>query len=171
MEENTVDEWKVDARNGKQKKTYIIYEPPHDKTNKMACAPSEDWDQPGHPPSLISVFAVRMKKAWVLSYPLSAQRRLIRLDGWPGWSESSLGAQSVCLFCHEAAHIHVISFKGAPGRFSFHFSEYEKCIEYIRKFRWGRFQNFGKKWYILDFFFFFLLISGSSLKIREVSHV
>ena len=27
-----------------------------------------------HPPSLISVFAVRMKKAWVLSYPLSAQR-------------------------------------------------------------------------------------------------
>ena len=25
-----------------------------------------------HPPSLIRVFAVRMKKAWVLSYPLSA---------------------------------------------------------------------------------------------------
>ena len=51
-------------------------EPPHDKTNKMACAPSEDSDQPGHPPSLIRVFAVRMKKAWVLSYPLSAQRGL-----------------------------------------------------------------------------------------------
>ena len=30
----------------------------------------------GHPPSLIRVFSVRMKKAWVLSYPLSAQRRL-----------------------------------------------------------------------------------------------
>ena len=30
------------------------------------CAPSEDSDQPGHPPSLIRVFAVRMKKAWVL---------------------------------------------------------------------------------------------------------
>ena len=41
------------------------------------CAPSEDSDQPGHPPSLIRVFAVRMKKAWVLSYPLSAQRRLL----------------------------------------------------------------------------------------------
>ena len=40
------------------------------------CAPSEDSDQPGHPPSLIRVFAVRMKKAGVLSYPLSAQRRL-----------------------------------------------------------------------------------------------
>ena len=47
--------------------------PPHDKTYKMACAPSEDSDQPGHPPSLIRVFAVCMKKAWVLSYPLSAQ--------------------------------------------------------------------------------------------------
>ena len=34
-------------------------EPLHDKTNKMACAPSEDSDQPGHPPSLIRVFAVR----------------------------------------------------------------------------------------------------------------
>ena len=51
-------------------------EPHHDKTNKMACAPSEDLDQPGHLPSLIRVFAVRLKKAWILSYPLSAQRRL-----------------------------------------------------------------------------------------------
>ena len=34
-------------------------EPFYDKTNKMAFAPSEDSDQPGHPPSLIKVFAVR----------------------------------------------------------------------------------------------------------------
>ena len=40
------------------------------------CAPSEDSDQPELPPSLIRVFAVRMKKTWVLSYPLSVQRRL-----------------------------------------------------------------------------------------------
>ena len=53
-----------------------IHEPPHDKTNKMAIAPSEDTDQPVHPPSLIGVFAVRMKKHWVLSYPLSTLRRL-----------------------------------------------------------------------------------------------
>ena len=53
------------------------------------CAPSEDSHQPGNPPSLIRVFAVRMKKAWVLSFPLSAQRRLIRLGGCPDWSESS----------------------------------------------------------------------------------
>ena len=36
----------------------------------------------------IRVFAVRMKKAWVLSYPLSTKRRLIRLGGCPGWSAS-----------------------------------------------------------------------------------
>ena len=34
-------------------------EPPRDKTNKMACAASEDSDQPGHLPSLIKVFAIR----------------------------------------------------------------------------------------------------------------
>ena len=34
----------------------------------MACAPSEASDQPGHPPSLVRVFAVRMKKARVFSY-------------------------------------------------------------------------------------------------------
>ena len=64
------------------------------------CAPSEDSDQPGHPPSLIRVFAVRMKKAWVLSYQLSIQRRLIRLGGCPGWSESSLGTKPFSRFCH-----------------------------------------------------------------------
>ena len=48
-----------------------------DMTNQQnECAPSEDSDQPGHPFSLIRVFAARMKKPWVLSYPLSAQRRL-----------------------------------------------------------------------------------------------
>ena len=55
--------------------SYTCVEPPHDKTNKMACAPSEDSDQPGHLPSLIRDFAVRMKKARVLSYTLSTQRR------------------------------------------------------------------------------------------------
>ena len=50
-------------------------EPQHDKTNKVS-VPIEDSDQPGHPHSLIRVFAVRMKKAWALSYPLSAQQRL-----------------------------------------------------------------------------------------------
>ena len=46
---------------------YSLNEPPHDKTNKMICAPSEDSDQPGHPPSLIRVFAVRTKKSGSLA--------------------------------------------------------------------------------------------------------
>ena len=78
-----------------------IYEPPHVKTNKIECAPSEDSDQPGHLPSLTRVFAVRMKKAWVLSYPMSAQRR----------PESSLGAHVSMLVCHEADYVVTISGK------------------------------------------------------------
>ena len=66
-------------------------EPPHDKTYKMTYAPSEDSDQPGHLPSYIIVFAGCMKNHWAF-YLLSAQWRLIRLGGCPGWSESSLGA-------------------------------------------------------------------------------
>ena len=40
---------------------HLLNELSHDKTNKMACALREDSDQPVHPPSLIRVFAVRMK--------------------------------------------------------------------------------------------------------------
>ena len=81
------------------------HEPPSDKTNKIICAPSKGSDQPEHLPSLISVFAVRMKKAWVFSYPLCAQQRL-----WSDWADPPADlsldwAQSFCWFCHEAAHI------------------------------------------------------------------
>ena len=69
------------------------------------CVHNEDSDQPGHSPSLIRVFAVRMKKPWALSYPLSAQGKLIRLGGCPGWFESLLGASSFCWFCHVAGHM------------------------------------------------------------------
>ena len=77
-------------------------EPPHDKTNKMACVPSKDSDQP----SLIRVFAVCMKKAWVLSYPLSTQRRL-----WSDWADAQADLSLLwahmpfCWFCHEAAQM------------------------------------------------------------------
>ena len=39
---------------------HLSFEPHRDKTNKMACAPSEDSDQPGHLPSLIRVFAMHL---------------------------------------------------------------------------------------------------------------
>ena len=72
----------------------------------MACAPSEDPDQSGHPPSLTRVFAVRMKKAWVLSCPLSAQRRL-----WSDWADTQADlslrwANTFCWFCHAVAQRH-----------------------------------------------------------------
>ena len=77
-----------------------LNEPPHDKTNKVACVPSEDSDQPGHPPSLIRVFAVCMKKAWVLSYPLSTQPRL-----WSDWASLCWAHMPFCWFCHEVAQM------------------------------------------------------------------
>ena len=69
------------------------------QNQQSGCAPSEDSDQPGHPPSLIRVFAVRMKKAWVLSYPLSAQRRL--------WSDCADAQADLSL---RWAHTHFIGF-------------------------------------------------------------
>ena len=83
------------------------------------CASSEDSDQPGHPPSLIRVFAVRsvgslgpkvsscgqrrLWSDWADAKWLCAQRRQISLGIRPVWSESSLGAHSLCWFCHVAA--------------------------------------------------------------------
>ena len=37
------------------------------QSQQCECASSEDSDQPGHPPSLIRVFTVRMRKPWVLT--------------------------------------------------------------------------------------------------------
>ena len=44
-----------------------------------------------------SLRRARLKTARFLSYPLSAQGRLIRLGECPGWSESSLGALVILL--------------------------------------------------------------------------
>ena len=67
-------------------------------------APSEDSDQPEHKPSLIRVFAVCMMKAWTLSYPFSAQRRL-----WSDLVDAQADLRlhwvhSFCWFCHVVAH-------------------------------------------------------------------
>ena len=53
------------------------------KTNKTTCAPGKDSNQPGHPPSLIRVFPIRMKNALVLGYLLSAQRKF-----WSDWADA-----------------------------------------------------------------------------------
>ena len=53
------------------------------------------------------VFAVRMKKAWVLSYPLSAQRKL-----WSDWADSQADlslrwAHTFCWFCHVVTQMEI----------------------------------------------------------------
>ena len=69
------------------------------QNQQNACAPSEDSDQPGHPPSLIRVFAVRMKKAQALSYPMSAQQRL-----WAHWADAQADLSL------RWAHSHIVGF-------------------------------------------------------------
>ena len=67
-------------------------------------APSEDSDQPGHPPSLISL---RCPHEETLGPQLPTEhtaKTLIRLGRCPGWSESWLGAHSFCCFWHVVAH-------------------------------------------------------------------
>ena len=110
-------------------------EPPYDKTNKTACAPSEDSDQPGHLPSMIRVPAVRMKKAHVLSCLLSTHRRLIRLGGCPSWSESLLDAQIILLVlsrgssnlfvrvqcCFQQFFSHIMTVSGCDRELNAHF--------------------------------------------------
>ena len=79
----------------------VPYEPPHDKPNKMSCAPNEDSDQPGHPPILIRVFAV----PWMGSF-LHAES-----EEWSDWADaqadlSSLGAPAIFFwFCHDMAQV------------------------------------------------------------------
>ena len=62
----------------------MAQEPPHDKSNKMTCAPTEDSDQPGHPPRLISVFAICSVGSYGPSASSCGQRRLIRVGRCPG---------------------------------------------------------------------------------------
>ena len=64
--------------NDHQSRILYVYEPPHDKTNKMTCAPSKDLDQPGHSPSLIRVFAMHFMGS-LGPNASCGQRRLIRL--------------------------------------------------------------------------------------------
>ena len=73
----------LSIRNGFWSGFNMKIEPRHDKTNKMICAPSEDSDRPGYLPSLIRVSAVSLKQNCILSYPLSAHRRL-----WSDWVDA-----------------------------------------------------------------------------------
>ena len=90
-----------------------VTKPEYDKTNKMTCMPSEDSDQPGHPPSLIRVFAVGFTGRWRPRPSSGWQRRL--------WSDSDHVIllvllcsssdneyTSVPLFLHYATHYNAV---------------------------------------------------------------
>ena len=86
-----------------------LNEPPHDKTNKMICAPSEDSDQTWHPPSLpslIRVFAVRSMGSWGPDVSSCGQRRL-----WSDWADAQADLSlrwahmPFDWFCHEVVQM------------------------------------------------------------------
>ena len=58
------------------------------------CAPSEDSDQPGHPPWVWSESLLCSQ--WV-SFFMRTAKTLIRLGRCPDWSESSLSAHAILL--------------------------------------------------------------------------
>ena len=60
--------------------------------SKHECAPSEDSDQPGHPPSLIRVFAVHSMGSFLHADSEDSDQ-----------TGRMLGAHSSCWFCHVAA--------------------------------------------------------------------
>ena len=77
-------------------------EPAHDKTYKMACALSKDSDQPGHPPSLIRVFAVHMKKSGSLALHWAHNNDWVdaQADLSLCWVHTPF-----CTFCHARAQM------------------------------------------------------------------
>ena len=98
------------------------------QNQQNGCAPSEESDQSGHPPSLIRVFAVRMKKHWILSYPVSAQRRL-----WSAWGN----AQADLSF--RWVHTHFVGFVMSWLQWSS--ARIYRSARDVRKWKSGR-----KKW-------------------------
>ena len=94
----------------------------------MTWVPSDDSDQTGHPPSLIRVFAVRMKKPWLLSYPLSGQQRLLS-----DWVDTHVILLVLSLFGSIISHLinnfYTRSFKWFKTTFPFH----KKFVKYLKE--------------------------------------
>ena len=79
----------------------------------MTCAPSEDSDQPGHLPNLITVFFVHMKKSQVFSYP------------------SYSFVQRQCHFVLRETPDSVISYFERPQTVSFHTSRDSRQCHFV----------------------------------------
>ena len=116
---------------------------------------------------------------------------LIRLGGCPGWSDSSLGAHSLCWCCHVAAHLHCLASLSSfqyPSIFStmwwlysimvvsqgvdifFLFCSYKKKKKYRRGKVWTAL-NFRKQSYNLKFAPFTVVIFSVIFLSFSTSHV
>ena len=76
----------------------------HDKSNKMTCSSSEYSDKPGHPPNLIPVITVCMKKPWVLITERTVKTLSDSIDAQYDLSLRWVHI-SFCLFCHALAQM------------------------------------------------------------------
>ena len=71
----------------------------------MTCAPSEDSDLPGHPPSLIKVFSCAQ---WVAKDPMFLHADS---EDWSDWADAQADMsfrwvhRLFCCFCHPAAYL------------------------------------------------------------------
>ena len=84
-------------------------------------------------PSLIRVFVVHVKKPWVLSYPLSAQRRL-----WSDWADAQADLNL------RWAHTHFVGFVISQLN-SLHWTRFKRLL--IQQLKWSPcilFSPFGK---------------------------
>ena len=92
-------------------------DPPNDKTNKMACAPSENWDQPGSESSLCA--------RWVAKDPSFLH---VDSEDWSDWVDAQadqslrLAHRPFCWLCHDSAHVFNIKQEACPEPFDTEFN-------------------------------------------------
>ena len=101
-----------------------------DKTNKMTCVPSEDSDQPGHPPSLISLHCALNGYLRTKAFFMRTAKTLIKLGGCPGWSESLLGTHAISLVLSWCSSFYQSSKHGRTP------SKWSQSGNLIRKLQW-----------------------------------
>ena len=146
----------------------------------MVCAPSKDSDQPGHPPSLIRVFTVRLKIDRILSYSWSARSAQRRLwSDWASaadWSESSLGshANSLVLSRRGSNKGRVIVGNDAVENFyvCFFMSAWVQVLDFTKSLVYSDCQNDRKCLFLflIFFFFFFFCVCVFRLCMRFITY-
>ena len=121
------------------------------------CAPSEDSDQPGHPPSLIGVFAVRSMVSLGPKVSSCGHRRL-----WLDWADAQAD-----LSVHWA-HSHIVGF--VMSRLIFPWYWWRKTLMVLTLFRRGS-AELRRKWSNAALWYEKMLKNGKNVttKMRKFS--